>query len=251
MTLHASLSIPGFKHTESRISTPLNSAYVASLRMGASLGERIKAAREAAAVGKSELAKAVGVSPSSVTQWENGDTKALEGANLLSAARKLNVNPEWLATGRGKREAGNLEPGPEVRRVPLISWVQAGNWQTVVDNQQPGQAEEWVETTVPIHRNTYALRVKGDSMTNPSGDPSFPHGSIIVVEPDATGDLVKLVNQFVIVKRIADDEATFKQLVKDAGRYYLKPLNPRYPMIELQEDDVFCGAIRERVMRFF
>jgi SOS-response transcriptional repressor LexA len=146
----------------------------------------------------------------------------------------------------------NVSTGPEIKgKVPLISWVQAGAWSTAVDNLHPGDAEEWIPTTVPIHQHTYALRVKGDSMTNPAGDPSFPDGSIIIVEPDAIGDAERMLNQFVIVKRTADDEATFKQLVKDAGRYYLKPLNPRYPMLELREDDVFCGVVRERVMRFF
>lgn len=151
------------------------------------------------------------------------------------------------------RESGaNYTLGPEIKgRVPLISWVQAGSWSSVVDNLHPGDAEEWVETTVPIHQHTYALRVRGDSMTNPNGDPTFPDGAIIVVEPSAIAEAATMVNSFVIVKRTADDEATFKQLVKDAGLYYLKPLNPRYPMLELRQEDVFCGVVRERVVRFF
>jgi transcriptional regulator with XRE-family HTH domain len=48
-----------------------------------------------------ELARACGVKSPSVSGWLSGATKKLEGANLLNAARKLNVNPEWLATGRG------------------------------------------------------------------------------------------------------------------------------------------------------
>jgi SOS-response transcriptional repressor LexA len=121
----------------------------------------------------------------------------------------------------------------------------------VVDNLHPGDAEEWVETTVPIRQHTYALRVRGDSMTNPAGDPSFPDGAIIVIEPDAIDEPAKMIGSFVIVKRASDEEATFKQMVKDAGRYYLKPLNPRYPMLELRDDDVLCGLVRERVVRFF
>lgn len=146
----------------------------------------------------------------------------------------------------------NLQPGPDIKgKVPLISWVQAGSWSSIVDNFHPGDSDEWIDTTVPIRQHTYALRVKGDSMTNPAGEPSFPDGSIIIIEPDAIDTPDKLIGSFVIVKRGTDDEATFKQLVKDAGRFYLKPLNPRYPMLELGEGDVFCGVVRERVMRFF
>jgi SOS-response transcriptional repressor LexA len=217
------------------------------------LGERIKVARLKAAVTKSELAAAAGVSPSAVTQWENGDTKTLKSASLLSAARILRVNYEWLATGKGRREVSDLEPGPDIKgKVPLISWVQAGDWAAAVDNFHPGMADEWVETTVPIRQHTYALRVRGDSMTNPTGEePTFPDGTKIVIEPDAIDTPDKLVGSLVIVKRGVDDEATFKQLVKDAGRFYLKPINPRYPMLELRDGDVICGVVREKVVRYF
>jgi SOS-response transcriptional repressor LexA len=213
----------------------------------------MKVARLKAGVTKTALAKAVGVSPSAVTQWENGQTKSLDGVNLIAAARLLKVLPDWLSSGKGPREATNVELGPEMRgKVPLISWVRAGDWETIVDNLHSGDAEEWVETTVQIHQHTYALRVRGDSMTNPSGDePTFPDGTRVVVEPDSIDKPDKLIGSLVIVKRVADNEATFKQLVKDAGRFYLKPLNPRYPMLELQEDDVFCGVVREKVVRYF
>lgn len=33
--------------------------------------------------------------------------------------------------------------------------------------------------------SSFALRVKGDSMENPSGKKSIPEGAVIVVDPDA------------------------------------------------------------------
>lgn len=151
-----------------------------------------------------------------------------------------------------RKNTGNIEQGPELKgQVPLISWVQAGAFAAAVDNFHPGQADEWIPTTVPIHRHTYALRVRGDSMTNPLGDPTFPDGSVIIVEPEAIESPDKMVGRFVIAKRISDDEATFKKLVKDAGQFFLKPLNPQYPTLTLGEGDVFCGVVREKAMRFF
>lgn len=73
------------------------------------LGERIKVARLRAGVTKSALAKAVGLSPSAVTQWENGDTKALKSASLLAAANVLKVNYDWLATGKGEARGAPAE----------------------------------------------------------------------------------------------------------------------------------------------
>lgn len=212
--------------------------------------------REAKGLGKSALARLAGVSASAVTQWESGETKQLKGPVLVRVAAALGVHPEEIATDKPLKHtgdsAGNTSTGPEIKgRVPLISWVQAGDFSHVVDNHHPGDAEEWIETTVPIHRHTYALRVRGDSMTNPAGAPSFPHGTVVVVEPDAIDAPEKLVGSYVIVRQNGDEECTFKQLVKDAGRFYLKPLNPQYRMLELATDAIICGVVRSVEMRFF
>ena len=63
-------------------------------------------------------------------------------------------------------------------------------------------------------------------MTSPVGR-SYPAGMIIFVDPEreaASGDRV-------VAKVNGDNEATFKQLVIDGERKYLKPLNPAYPVI--------------------
>lgn len=215
-------------------------------------GKRLRESRQKARLTQEAVAQLFDppVSRNAVSAWEN-DEYLPETDRLTTLTRALRRTADYLLTGRGGPDQ-NTELGPEIQgKVPLISWVQAGSWQQVIDNLQPGDADEWVPTSVPIHKHTYALRVRGDSMTNPNGDPSFPHGSIIIVEPDAIDSPDKLVGSFVIVKRAGDDEATFKKLVRDAGRYYLMPLNPQYPRLELQEGDVFCGVVRAREMRFF
>jgi SOS-response transcriptional repressor LexA len=211
---------------------------------------------------QSELARHAGVSPQAVQQWISGKTvprgnHLAKVADYLGVTRSFLLYGEQIAVSAAREQPAAYAPalyeGPQLGgRVPLISWVQAGDFASAVDNLHPGDAEEWAETTVPIHRHTYALRVNGDSMTNPAGEPSFPHGSIIVVEPDAIDSADRMVGRFVIVKRTDHaGEATFKQLVKDGSRFYLKPLNPQYQIIELHPEDVFCGVVRERVTRFF
>lgn len=198
------------------------------------------------------IANACHTTVQAVYQWISGDTKLPRPTNLVPAARVLGVHFDWLLYERGPKLIGNTDPGPDIKgKVPLISWVQAGNFAAVIDNLQPGDAEDWISTTVPIHKHTYALRVRGDSMTNPNGEPTFPHGQVIIVEPDAIDAPEKLIGACVIVKREADDEATFKQLVKDGGKFWLKPLNPQYPMLELKEGDVLCGVVRMKEVRYF
>ena len=119
------------------------------------------------------------------------------------------------------------------RRVPLISWVQAGYGVTAVDNLHPGEGER-IETTYKARRSTYALRVNGDSM-----EPKFPQGCIVIVEPEDQPEHGK----FVIIRQNGD-EPTLKQYVVEGSVKYLKPLNPRYPIMIMREDDAFCGVVK-------
>lgn len=231
MTRQASLSMPDFKHTASGFATTLNPARIACLTV--SLAKRIKQALKDAGISKSDLARAVGVSPSAVTQWENGDTKVLDGDNLLKAARALSVSPEWLGSGKGDKTT-NWSLGPDIRaKVPLISWTTAGIWNDVQDPFPPGGAEEWIETTATVSPAAFALRVVGDSM-----EPKIPDGSIVIIDPQAPYGHGKIV----LAKRTTDQQATLKQLWYDGATPSLKPLNPRYAILEMPQDTRIIGV---------
>lgn len=69
-------------------------------------GQRIKIARKNAKLTQEELANLISnmldnkkISRTSITQWESGKTKEVEGSNLIKAAKVLNVTPEWLIFG--------------------------------------------------------------------------------------------------------------------------------------------------------
>ncbi len=68
------------------------------------LEERIFEARRDAGMKASNLARLVGVTGAAVSRWEKGQVKNLRMEHLFSIARLLNVDPEWLATGRGHKD---------------------------------------------------------------------------------------------------------------------------------------------------
>ena len=135
----------------------------------------------------------------------------------------------------------NTADGPAIRgAVPLLSDVQAGAYKMYVDNLLPeDEAQDLIPTGVPVNRHTFALRVMGDSM-----EPEFREGMILIVEPEMSpqpGDYV--------IARDGADETTFKQLVRDAGEWYLKPLNPRWPIRPLGKSTII-GVVRAVEKRF-
>lgn len=80
--------------------------------------------------GKSALARACGISPTSVNDWATGKTKMPTADLIFPAARFLGVLPEWLATGRGPihpREDGvkNSQDGSQSMRLDVETLAKA------------------------------------------------------------------------------------------------------------------------------
>jgi len=190
-----------------------------------------------------------------ISKWLNGESIA-EADSMVALCSWLKVRREWLEYGvLPKEQIGEIsvrnltaDVPPENNvlqvnhpfgKVPLISWVQAGAWCEAITNIDSCDAEMWLSCPVGISKNGYALKVVGDSMTNPAPGRSYPAGCIIFVDPDIecrTGDRV-------IARLSRTDEVTFKVLVEDAGRQYLKPINPQYPVIAITEETHICGKI--------
>lgn len=70
-------------------------------------------------------------------------------------------------------------------------------------------------------------------MTNPDPEAkhSFPDGTILLVDPNRRAD----PGDFVIAKDVQTQQATFKRLAYDGGRWYLRPLNPAFKTVEIDE----------------
>ncbi|WP_122390714.1 MULTISPECIES: LexA family protein [Pseudomonas syringae group] len=185
-----------------------------------------------------------------ISKWLNGEAVP-ESDSMAALASWLNVRREWLEYGVPPKESGEWNdsrnapdinvaaPHKRFGKVPVISWVQAGIWSETVVNSDLYSADEWLSCPTAIGRNGYALKVLGDSMTNPGPGRSYPAGCIIFVDPDAqvtTGDRV-------IARLPRTNEATFKVLVEDAGRQFLRPINPQYPIIEITEETHICGKV--------
>jgi len=118
---------------------------------------------------------------------------------------------------------------------PLISWAHA--CETVIPKpSEPRIAENILPCPVPCSQGTFILRVKGASM-----EPRFYNGDLIFVDPDIVAESGK----YVVVKLEDADEATFKQLIIEGGRKYLKALNPDWPerIVELGDTTKVCGVV--------
>ncbi len=88
------------------------------------------------------------------------------------------------------------------------------------------------------HSDPLALQVLGDSMT-----PEFEEGHVIVIEPDG------VVNNGSYVLAKHEGEFIFRQLEIEDERYFLKPLNNHYPVLEISGMEDIHGVITQQTGR--
>lgn len=212
--------------------------------------ERIRTRRSDLKLTQTVLAKLVGVNRVTVTGWESGDYKP-GGENLQALAAALECNAQWLLDGKGD-PGENAPPATSpsdlhgVKEIPVISWVQAGGWTESDPSVSTRDAKEWIFTTAQVSSDGFALRVRGDSMTNPTGAPSIPEGSLVVVEPNSSPDEAN--GKIVVAQIMGSSEATLKKFVIDGPQRYLIPLNPNYRPLEVNGNCRLVGIVKQVIM---
>ena len=195
-------------------------------------------ARGVTGTSQADLAECVGITTAAISNLEVRD--AGTSRHSFEIAVCLGVDPNWLVTGNGSM---NLRAPKQIVEVPLISWVQAGDWAETNDPYVPGDGQEWVSCPSGVSKSGFALTVTGESM-----EPDFKDGDVIVVDPEIKprhGDNV-------VVRLHSDNTSTFKRLVIEGEQTYLRAINPNWPspIIEVQGDATISGVVVSRTSNF-
>lgn len=85
------------------------------------LATRIRAARRHRSWTQEQLAEALGLSRSAISQWERQSGSRPSSANLEHLARLLQCRFEWLATGNGPREPLGADDASVVVRLQYFA----------------------------------------------------------------------------------------------------------------------------------
>lgn len=200
------------------------------------LAERLKTERTHKQLTQKELGDLVGVDRSSICQWETGFVTNIYSGNLVKVAAALGVNPDWLETGRGCKffnKKGVIDGIKEERRVrssvPVLTHEQVRNKEYL--------SEKWLNCPVEHSDKTYALPVDSDSMVCPLGAKSYPEGSYIFVDNDKP-----LQSGCRVIAKLTGGSIVFREYREDVNKF-LRPLNPNYSVIEINEDVEIIGVV--------
>lgn len=217
------------------------------------LGERIKKFRMALGLNQKDFAEACGKldtrekaskwGQSRIGNYETGTrTPDLEDIRIISSV--LNIEPSDLAFG-----SSNIIPATiGTTKVPLISYIQAGQWTGIDDFRESCGDYEYILTDLEVSEDAFALEIKGDSM-----EPDFIEGDRVIIDPDVqphAGEFVAAIN--------GDYEATFKKYrpledLDEYGRQHFEliALNPDYHKLSTlkQEIRIIGTMVEHRIYR--
>jgi len=126
--------------------------------------------------------------------------------------------------------------GSRAVELPMLGYVAAGSpIEAVVGNETIAVPEDLVGK-----RDTYVLRVKGDSMI----DEQIRDGDFVIVEDRRTAD-----NGEMVIALLNGADVTLKKLYREQAHVRLQPANPAVPPIlvphnQVQVQGVVIGVLR-------
>lgn len=127
----------------------------------------------------------------------------------------------------------NVLPAPiEARRIPIISYVQAGMMTEAIDPYMMGDGFETITTDLDLSGSAFGLIIKGPSM-----EPEFREGDKVIIDPAVSPQ----PGDFVVAKN-TQEEATFKKYrprgTDERGEmiFELVPLNDDFPTLHSERD---------------
>lgn len=185
--------------------------------MKSSLAKNLETLMQEKQISQTRLSKISGVSQSYIFKILNDQIKKPSLDTLEKLATALDSTVAQL--NHSLELPKEADPVVGLRKVPLISWVQAGLPTPVASLDD---MDKWYICPVRISKNGFALKVRGESM-----EPMFFEGDIVFIDPDIPAESGRIVAA--VDDGAADPEATLKKLVKDGPDYYLKALNPDWP----------------------
>src|SRR5262245_33030064 len=154
------------------------------------------------------------------------------------------IRKGWLICERGKARSLRLKDAVKAVRgvvveIPLFGSIPAG----FGDEREP-EADECIPITIDSigfkpTRNTFALRVRGDSMIGRH----ICDGDIVILEhgPDPRPGQ--------IVAALIDRKSTLKTFLLKNGKPFLKAENPKYPELIPSEELMIQGVFRALIRK--
>lgn len=235
------------------------------------IAERLQKLMEEQGVGENELARRASVTQPTIHRILKGESKSPRISNLEKIASALGTTATYLAHGEssstwavahGSRpggllatlgtvvssvtEAAKSSTSAELHHYPVIAGSQASSTEELRQAlSSKGKKSRCITTDYNSKDVSFWLAIEGDSMAAPVGvSPSLPEGTMVLLD----SGVEPLPGKLVLAALHDGTQLTFRKLIQDSGQLYLKPLNPSYPLISIEnQQDILAVAVEAKI----
>lgn len=172
------------------------------------MGQNIEYYMSRMGLERKELAKALGVPYSSLTDWMNG--------NAYPRIDKIQLMADFFGIEKSDLvESRSAQKTTKAVKIPILGRVAAGPLMEMIEN-----VEGDIVSDITPSEDIFALRIKGNSMS-----PRIESGDVVIVrkQPDVESGEIAIV-------AVNGDEATCKRIKKYRDGLELIPINPSFPV---------------------
>lgn len=200
------------------------------------------------------ISKSLGVSLNLVYFWISGE-RIPSHEKMIALAKYLNTSPGWLLFGEAhtmalSRENGRGKPIVKGKAIylPIVLPHEIKHFNKLKDdfmmadkkNIKSEIGKTVVEITDPQYYNSIPVRIVGDAMVSPNTAlfSLFPNMIVFLessVQPKS-GD-------YVAADAKGFKETIIRQYINEGGKHYLRPLNPNYDHVEIDNIKAIRGVI--------
>ncbi len=213
-------------------------------------GSRLKQRMAHLDVTRNDVAAFTGISAVCLHQYIH-DLKIPRPKRLKRLCIFLKVSSDWLLYGDGENNSENNQEFLTSFRdlsVPILKHYQVSDW--IEHDILPGSCDKTEICLIggkAMSIKSYAIRVVGRSMVS-SNNPakSLYDGDIVIVDPE-----LKPKEGALVLCKISEHEARFRQYNTDGNAVVLQALDPQYPALYLTDPNVkIIGVVTQKTTSY-
>lgn len=191
------------------------------------LGYNLNFLMSEAGIKTNDLAKQTGLPATTIKSIRNNENANPTISTLLPLAKFFSI-PLSKLIGSEELDINTSINSNYIKQVPLLTWEKCGE-----DLLLNRKTENIIFTERNISTKAFALFVENDNLK------SFPHGGILIIEPEKRPE----TNDIVIVARIDNPTASIRKYVVEIDQAYLIPLVSGFSVSPMSSEFRILGVV--------
>lgn len=184
---------------------------------------------------ESALGREINVPRATINRLATGKTPNPRATTLQAVAEYFGITVEQLLGQQPlseEEQKANIQEQPKA--IPLLAWENVLDWEKIQSEINPTNHKHWISSEDALKEGIFALEITGEAMW-----PQFQEKTILFIDPQR----IPKNRDFVIYYLKQHNEVFFRQLIEDNQYKFLKPINPIFPTIQLEPEDILIGVV--------